>query len=202
MTCMTKEERQKKIIAAVKKIVAEKGMDGFSIRQVADYTGINEALIYRDFMTKDHLLDICYKQVQDEVAEIYAGIGPFHLEDPQEAFLALKEMWMKSFRYLLDHKDNALFVRNYRESSYREKLLEAGRRREPKYFFDARDKFATALPTKIDLHCTWIYIIDLSLVFAAKILLGELPNTERSVLKVWKMMYTGASDKIVIKGEV
>ena len=60
---MTKEERQKKTIEAVKKIVAEKGMDGFSIRQAAELTGINEALIYRDFYTKDQLLDICYKEV-------------------------------------------------------------------------------------------------------------------------------------------
>lgn len=195
---MTKEERQKKIIEAVKKMVAEKGMDGFSIRQVAEFTGINEALIYRDFYTKDNLLDICYKDVQDEVAQIYDVLGPLHLDTQEQTYAALKDMWMKSFQYLLDHGENAIFMRNYRESSYRAKLLESGKNREPKYFFDARDKFVMVLPSHIDLHFTMIYIIDLSLEFATKILLSELPNNQDSIQKVWELMYTGLVYKLTI----
>ena len=194
---MTKEERQKKTIEAVKKIVAEKGMDGFSIRQAAELTGINEALIYRDFYTKDQLLDICYKEVQDEVAQIYGTIGPLTLNTEEQTISAMKHMWMASFQYLLDHRDNTLFLRNYRESSYRQKLLEASEKREPKYFFDARDKFAMVLPSDIDMHCTWVYVIDFSIEFAMRILTGELPLDQKSVSHIWQLMFNGLCANIL-----
>jgi AcrR family transcriptional regulator len=198
---MTKEERQKKIIQAVKEIVRKKGMDGFSIRQAAELTGINESLIYRDFYTKDNLLDICYKQIQDEIAQIYVVLGPLDLSTEEQTVAAMKDMWMKSFCYLIEHPDNAIFLRNYRESSYRKKLLISGLKREPKYFFEARDKFAIVLPQNIDIHCTWVYIIDLSLEMAVKMILGELPKDDAAVERVWNIMYTGLSNKVQINIE-
>lgn len=191
--CMTKEERQRLIIAAVKSVVAQKGMNGFSIRQVAELTGINEALIYRDFYTKDNLLFACYESVEDSVSLIYEKIDPLALETPEQTVLALKEMWMRSFCYLLKNKDDTLFIRSYRESSYRQKLLEAGRNREPKYFFDARDKFVMILPPNINVHFTWIYLIDIGIEFAVKILKKELPDTEESINTIWNLVYHGIS---------
>jgi AcrR family transcriptional regulator len=188
---MTKEERQKRTMEAVKKIVAEKGLDGFSIRQVAELTGINETMIYRDFYTKDQLLDVCYKEVQNEIADICGTIGPLTLNTREQAITAIKDMWTTCFQYLLEHRDNTLFMRNYRESSYRQKLLEASDNRKPKYFFDARDKFAMVLSSDIDMHCTWIYVIDFSIEFAMRILTGELPQDENSVSRIWQIMFNG-----------
>lgn len=188
---MKKAERQAKIKDAVRAIVAEKGMDGFSIRQAAERTNINEALIYRDFGTKDQLLDICYQNVQDEIAEIYTVLGPLDLSTPELTYVAMKDMWMKSFQYLLDHKENALFIRNYRESSYREKLLISGQQRKPKYFFEARDKFALVLPKGIDIRCAWIYILDVSLEFAVHMLKGELESDPEHIQLTWEIMFEG-----------
>ena len=193
---MTKEERQKQIIEAVKRIIAQKGMNGFSIRQAAEMTGINEALIYRDFYTKDQLLEACYQSVEDAIYQIYANIGPLDLSTPEQNLNAMREMWMKSFCFLLEHKDDTLFIRSYRESSYRQKLLKAGAKRQPKYFFEARDKFASVLPKNLDMHLTWVYVIDIAIEFAVKILQGKLPNTEEAITKIWLLMYQGLSQSV------
>lgn len=176
---------------AVKEIVAEKGMDGFSIRQAAERTGINEALIYRDFDTKNHLLDVCYKDVQDKVSRIYDGLPELDLSTQEKVTEALRDMWMMPFLFLLEHKSDTLFLRSYRESSYRSKLLIASQNREPSYFFDTRDKFATIFPKNMDPMYSWVYIIDISIELAVKMLKGELPNTKESVMTIWNIMYGG-----------
>lgn len=48
-------DRKKRIIDAAMKLFSEQGFDGTSTRQIAEAAGINEALIFRHFKTKEEL---------------------------------------------------------------------------------------------------------------------------------------------------
>ena len=53
---MDAEERKNKMMDATMQMVAAKGLDSFSVAQTANFASINEALVYRDFGTKENLL--------------------------------------------------------------------------------------------------------------------------------------------------
>lgn len=53
---MEASERKRKIMDATMRIVAEKGLESFAVLQAAKLAHVNEALVYRDFGTKENLL--------------------------------------------------------------------------------------------------------------------------------------------------
>jgi hypothetical protein len=46
------------------------------------------------------------------------------------------------------------------------------------------------------MHLTWVYVIDIAIEFAVKILQEELPNTEEAITKIWLLMYRGLSQSV------
>jgi AcrR family transcriptional regulator len=52
---VTAPERRESILAAAREVFLESGRDGARTKEIADRAGINEALIYRHFRSKDEL---------------------------------------------------------------------------------------------------------------------------------------------------
>jgi len=55
MVRLTKEERRRQIIEAAARVFAEKGMLGTRTREIAEAAGVNEALLYKHFESKEEL---------------------------------------------------------------------------------------------------------------------------------------------------
>lgn len=68
---LSREERRQEIICAARKVFLESGLQGARTREIARVAGINEALIYQHFDSKDDLFDAAVvfplKQIVDRL---------------------------------------------------------------------------------------------------------------------------------------
>lgn len=54
---LTKNERRTAIVRAVRRVFADKGLDGATTRELADAAGVSEALLFKHFPTKSALFE-------------------------------------------------------------------------------------------------------------------------------------------------
>ena len=87
-----RDEIRTAVIAAARALVAERGPDGFSVRDVAARADVNHALVHRHFGTKADVLEEVLAQEARAVAEAVARWGDPGLAtgaDPAGALLEL-----------------------------------------------------------------------------------------------------------------
>lgn len=92
------------MIAAARSLVAERGPDGFSVRDVAARADVNHALVHRHFGTKAEVLEEVLAQEASAVAEAVAQWGDPGLArgaDPAGELLALLEGFPSYWRTLV-----------------------------------------------------------------------------------------------------
>src|SRR5205807_7505974 len=63
---MSCEERKQRILAAVRKIFAHKGLDGATTRELAKEAGVSEALLYKHYPSKEALYQAMLSSCGDE----------------------------------------------------------------------------------------------------------------------------------------
>jgi AcrR family transcriptional regulator len=63
---MSCEERKCRIVAAVRKIFAHKGLEGTTTRELAKEAGVSEALLYKHYPSKDALYQAMLESCDDE----------------------------------------------------------------------------------------------------------------------------------------
>jgi len=65
------DERQREIIVAAQKLIAERGVEGLRIRDVADSVGINNATLHYYFKTKEILIEAVVNQIVYKLVSTY-----------------------------------------------------------------------------------------------------------------------------------
>ncbi len=88
MARLKKEERQKQIIEAACSVFAERGLAGTRTREIAEACGINEAVIYRHFKSKEDL----FAQVMAHLYESMIGSWRRILREAPDGRTALKRI--------------------------------------------------------------------------------------------------------------
>lgn len=188
--------RKKKIMDATMQIVAEKGLETFSVIQVSKRTHINEALIYRDFGTKENLLFECYNEVAKEVAALYENPQKIDMSDPNAMVKACHDIFIQYFSFLVKNSYKTIYYQSYRDSEHimtyilKEKNGQAASFDGFKYLILPITQIAN-LPEGMTMDYVWTYIMDTSGIFAKRIIRKELPDTEESYEAVWKLLFTG-----------
>lgn len=83
---MTAEERKRAILAAAAPVIAQSGLRGASVREIAEAAGVSEALLYKHFPSKQALYDEAIaaarefsKSTIDRLAQLEPGTGSFVL---------------------------------------------------------------------------------------------------------------------------
>ena len=187
---MEASERKRKIMDATMRIVAEKGLESFAVLQAAKLAHVNEALVYRDFGTKENLLFECYNLVANEVAGLYDDAPELVLADDEKMFEQFHEMWIDYFTFLIKNDYKTLYYQSYRDSEHIKTYVQK----------EAEGKTAdfTGLtrvvePVIMSMHYIWTYLMDISAVFAKRIIRKELPDTKESYEFIWNLMASGLS---------
>ncbi len=73
-------EAKQKILNAAEKIFAEKGYDGARVNEIAKAAGVNKALIYYYFNSKEDILVSLFSSLIDEVTGMFKGYSAEELE--------------------------------------------------------------------------------------------------------------------------
>ncbi len=188
---MDAEERKNKMMDATMQMVAAKGLDSFSVAQTANFASINEALVYRDFGTKENLLHECYVSVNKEILENYQNVVERSFYDQETLQKQMYLHWHRYFTCLVEGGYKTLFYQQYRDSAYQmhsDKNLPA----DP---YDIKENFRAILKRFLknseDVDFVSTYMIDGSVLFAKRVICHEISNSEETTAKIWQLLNGG-----------
>ncbi len=178
------------------KMVCEYGLSSFTTKKVALYLGISESLIYKYFVSKDRLLYSCFEVVHRKVAALMDRIinTPMTAETSEVEFI--RQMWYSYFRLLIDEDYRTIFYFSYRNSEYIDTVLENSDGTLDSYFGGFAgivDRFDNKynIFKRVDSHIVWTYILDTTLVFAKRMIVGDIPKNSKNMDDIWMLIFGG-----------
>ncbi len=193
---MESSDRKTEILDASMKMVCEHGLSSFTTKKVAQYMGISESLIYKYFASKDKLLYNCFEVVHRKAAALMEQI----INTPMTAAISeaefIRQMWYSYFNLLVEEDYRTIFYFSYRDSKYINTVLEHDNEVVNSYFsefagivnmFDNKYNIFR----KVDSHFVWTYILDTTLMFAKRTIVGDLPKSGENTDKIWTLIFGG-----------
>ena len=101
-----RKNKKGEIVAATVRLVAQRGVIGTSIRQIAEMAGVTEGAIYRHFISKE---DLCQQTYCHIVAEMIAAKE--QITESKEPIRAKFREWVKvSYEYFDRFPDAFTYV--------------------------------------------------------------------------------------------
>ena len=193
---MESSDRKAEILDASMKMVCEHGLSSFTTKKVASYMGISDSLIYKYFVSKEKLLYSCFEVVHRKVAALMEQVinTPMTAEISEVEFI--KRMWYSYFNLLVEEDYRTIFYFSYRDSKYIDTVLEHNYEVVNSYFsefagmvdmFDNKYKIFT----RVDSHFVWTYILDTTLMFAKRTIVGDLPKSSKNTDDIWTLIFGG-----------
>jgi len=191
---MKRNERMDLIIRTTMEVVAESGLDTFSVKQVSEKARVNESLIYRDFGTRTHLLEVCYLTINHNLANIYSQVILPDELDEKMIMNTIHDMWLKYLDYMVEHKNETKFYSAYCNSSlgWKIKLNE-----DPEISTSNAVKATQRiLLWNSDRNLKWknifnLYITDGTTIFAKRLIDGVIPDSPESREMIWLLFSQG-----------
>ena len=166
--------------------VAAVGIENTRTKDVAEYTGFSEATLFRRFGTKEGLLKSTFLSIDKEISDILMESA--YIRDPDDTpfELALYAIWRRVYHYLLEHRDETIFLIRYRYSSLYTDEVRSQREAYNGGFEKAYAVFEQHFGSFKHTYRGFLinYIFELTLCFAEKIITGKvenIPEVERSV---------------------
>ncbi len=73
---MTEKDRQteEKIFESATEVFLDKGMDGARMRDIADHSGINKALLHYYYRTKEHLFNAVFEKITGRILKKFSPV--------------------------------------------------------------------------------------------------------------------------------
>lgn len=188
--------RKELLLDATMRVVAEKGLFSFSMKQVTKLVGTSEALIYRHFETKENLLLQCFQSVDRQIAALFMKMEPKKVNSGPELYQYIHDLWMTYFTFLVQNDYRTLFYFEYRDSPYIATVLKHSDAAAQSYFKSFVDIFYSFdsvfhIYEKVNPDYLWTFVLDVTGIFAKRIIRRELPEGEESYENVWRLMYAG-----------
>lgn len=188
--------RKAKIMDATMRIVAERGLESFAVIQVSKKTRINEALIYRDFQTKENLLFECYNEVAQQVSDLYRNPQMIDLTSKESIVHALHDAWIMYFSFLVENDYKTIYYQSYRDSEHMRTYLQKEKEGKAADFDGFKSMVRPIislvhLPKNMNMDYIWTFVMDTSGIFAKRIIRQELPNTQESYEYIWNLLFFG-----------
>lgn len=117
----TRVDRAALVRKAMVELVAERGIHGTSMSQVAERAGVATGTAYVHYESKEELLIAAFVEAKQRLGEI-ASQSLEHASSPQETFASL---WLQIYQFLLDDPALARFLTQIDESPLRSRAHEA-----------------------------------------------------------------------------
>ena len=197
MVNMTKKEL---LLYCTMKAVAENGLMMVSMQMVTKMANTAEGLIYKHYQTKENLLLQCYLRVYENIkVNLDDVIKTMKIDDEKQIYTFLKNLWCKYFDFFVQNKYQALFLYEYRNSSYMYKAAESGLIDPKNYFKELVEDFYYLdehfnILHKIDLKSFFMYVTDLTIVFSIRLINNnEYPIKEDTYEMLWNLLWNGES---------
>ena len=179
---------------ATRHLVAVGGMENFSYPKLTAETGLSAPTVYEHYKNKEELLTSCFMEIDGEVAGMMAQMllgMPSRIQDLQGFDNVCWLLWLPYWNYLMEDAERTGFYWTFYNSPYHTPELLARRNECFQPFLDfmqaVDDEFSVS--SCCNLHMLVANLIDGTVAAAVKVLHGEYPNDERSVVAVYHMVF-------------
>lgn len=177
-------------------IVAEKGLDGFSMKQVTNRVGKAEALLYKYYGTKDNLLMQCFLSINRQIAQLFNGVYLPENYSSKDLPTLFHNQWERYFWFMVDNGNRSLFYYAYRESTYLKRVLMSN---NPTVANDMNAFMTlvgnmlkeTKLSSEIPTDYIWLYLLEGTGTFVKQAIRGGMSHEEIDVESIWKLLSGG-----------
>ncbi len=176
---------KEQILEATIDYVAKHGLENVSALKVAKSIGISEGTIFKDFHTMRQLLVQCLYYVDHQIdEELHSSkINVFKFKD------SIWELWHRYFTYLTCHGSYTKFYRQFRQSSYYTQDVVDGQDKSFAFFAAFVHKNLAKLGVDPDIF--WVFVIETTLNFAARVADGQLSNKPADVQRYFNLIFYG-----------
>ena len=99
-------DKRANILNAAEKILAERGLYGFSMKLLAETAGIAAGTIYRYFENKDSLINELYQHITQETAQTFFN-GWSEEQSPEHKY---KQLWNNAFNGVLKNPQRSIVI--------------------------------------------------------------------------------------------
>ena len=100
-----------KLIYTAVTVMAEKGVDLFATKSVAERAGVSESLLYKYFGTRGNFIRICYSTMLEQYCERIKTLSSLWHEGM--SLSSSKDLWNAYIDILLENKDRTVFMFDY-----------------------------------------------------------------------------------------
>lgn len=193
---MEKLSRKDEFLDVAMRVVAENGLDNFSMKKVTGRMGVSEALIYKYYPSKEILLYSCFESVHKRIAALYNGMHMPELKTSADVYKFIRDLWMTYFTFLVNNGYKTIYYFDYRDSPHIRQVLEHDGEAANTYFKDFSSLLSAfnnhfRLSQELGSPLLWTYILDTSGIFAKRVIRGELPYNSESYEQIWQLLSGG-----------
>lgn len=201
-------DRRTQFLDVTMKIVADRGFADFSMKQVTNMVGCSEALLYRYFPSKADLFSQCFHEACREIDALFAVSESPHLTDQKSIDNEIRSIWERYFRFLIQNKHHTIFYYEYRNSEYARLLTRNVSALSEQYapnfvkrVQSIRQDGRFEIYDRVDFDIFWTYVLDVSAIFAKRIIQGSIPNTDQAIEQIWTLLQGGLSAILTFEEE-
>ena len=193
---MARVNKQEELMNTTYVVVAENGIDTFSMKTVTTRLGVSEGLIYKYFDTREGLLFKSFVSFQKEIEAAITERTAI-VNEGESADARRERIWKSYYSFLLESNYKTLFYFEYRWSYRYSDYLRLIEDSETDYERSMR-KFGEALlgypiKTKTDRDAiSWV--VENTGMAVKMALLGNMRKDEETMHKVYRRIFYGISD--------
>ncbi len=169
------------------RVAARDGLDKTTTKAIAAEAGLNEAYIYKCFNGKDELLSEAFHMEDGRFAVLLREALPVMrmrgFTWKERAFL----LWKRSWDFVLDKAADCIFyIRYYYTADFQTYAYDA----HLKHLHALIEKIRPAFKQDANVDMLVRQIFDTMLAFAARVLNGEMENSEATTEWVFEQIYS------------
>lgn len=175
-----------KLINKTIKVIANKGLDKTTTKEIVKNTEINEAYIYRFFDDKEDLLARTFDKLDEELVDITIHHIEVMYMRELEYEIRCRVFFNGVWRFLLSNREKCLaFIRYYYSPYFHKHSAENHRNRYEKLV----EKFCDAFKAESNVWMIMNHILNVMLDFAVKIFEDELDDNDDTNEHVFRLVY-------------
>ena len=173
------------IIDATILIVALDGIENVTMRKISSECGISVGSMFNYFENKENLLVESLYHIDNQINDEMVAVTI----DDNNVRKGIRKLWYRYFNFLIAHPDYVKYYRAIRHSAYFTEEVVAGQDKSLSFFLSFIKRYSNEF--KEDAQTFWVYVVEITLSFAVRVVDGHLPGTDADIERYFHLIAYG-----------
>ena len=186
---MRQSNHKQKLITSTIRTVAEYGIENATTKRISTDAGVNEAILFRLFESKENLLNQAFVCVGDELYGIVHDALAIFDDHTLNYETQCRLMFARCWDYLLKNADKCRYYLRFYHSSYYAEHVKNRVENGTLGFFDRILPCMPNLPNTEATKILLLQLLDSALGFVVRVIDGELTDRSFATEQVFRMLF-------------